>query len=154
MKVLKVGNLLLTSIISMNSFAQSNVPQLNSDFKVTAEVDAGCYLEADDINFGSLVIPLMEQKTTANFSIHCSKGTNVLAEFAFGGNYGIGGVTVTPMPKLYEWRGSGHYFYNNNGKSDTVYKYYGIEGWHIFENYVRNDIYETKSLYIKNTIII
>ena len=45
----------------MSAFAQGvSFPNANQDFKVSAVVDSGCFLTAENINFGVLMMPLID----------------------------------------------------------------------------------------------
>lgn len=52
-----VLNLAILSSMSGVTIAQT-IPNSSSDIKVNADVDAGCFLTADNINFGILMMPI------------------------------------------------------------------------------------------------
>ena len=89
--------LAVLSSLSTGTFAQSSSPQSNSDIEVTAVVEAGCYLTADNINFGVLQMPLNDQSASSNINVQCSKGANLQLAIAYnsqgqvssGGNYTV-----------------------------------------------------------------
>lgn len=67
-------SLAVFSSLSMSAFAQNtSTPKFNSDIEVKAVVDAGCFLTAENINFGVLQMPLQDQSASSNIQIKCSK---------------------------------------------------------------------------------
>lgn len=87
--------LMILTGLSSSAFAQSATPQSNSNLEVKAVVDAGCFLTADNINFGILMMPLTNQVATSNIQVKCSKGVNLKFNMQYGANdSGSGGYSV------------------------------------------------------------
>lgn len=85
-KILALSGL---SIISTGIFAQdTSVPKFNQDMKISAQIEPGCFLEAENINFGILATPIQDQSATSNMKIHCSKGASLKVEINYLGNNG------------------------------------------------------------------
>lgn len=63
---------LTTLLVSMNSYAQPN-----SSLDVKAKINSGCFLEADNINFGILMTPIADQSSLSNMMVLCSKNTQL-----------------------------------------------------------------------------
>lgn len=76
---------------STTSFAQD--PR-NSDIEIKAKVDAGCFLDAENINFGVLQMPLQDQTASANMRLHCSKGSPLSISIRYG-NLSTSGTLLT-----------------------------------------------------------
>lgn len=71
-------SLTILSSLSFNAFSQDNsVPKFNQDFKVSAVIEPGCFLTAENINFGVLQMPIQDQSTQSNINIRCSKAANL-----------------------------------------------------------------------------
>ena len=84
--------LAVLSSLSTGTFAQSSSPQSNSDIEVTAVVEAGCYLTADNINFGILQIPINDQSASSQMRIHCSKNAILDISLTYGDSSSSGGI--------------------------------------------------------------
>lgn len=97
---------------STTSFAQD--PR-NSDIKVNAKVDAGCFLDAENINFGVLQMPLQDQTASANMRLHCSKGSPLSISIRYG-NLSTSGNLLTGIT-FADW-------VNTNGKEHDWQKVY------------------------------
>lgn len=103
----KFLTLAILSSISTGLFAQD--PR-NSDIKITAKIDAGCYLTAENINFGVLQMPLSDSISQSNMKIHCSKNANLDISLLYGESTSTGGTYTVQIHKP------------------------GDNTWHIFEN--------------------
>lgn len=88
----------ILSVLSISAFAQdTSTPKFNSDIEVKAVVDAGCFLTAENINFGVLQMPLQDQSASSNINVKCSKGANLQLAIAYnsqgkvssGGDYTV-----------------------------------------------------------------
>lgn len=81
-------NIITASILSTLSLSVSaqdtSTPKFNSDLEVKAVIDAGCFLTAENINFGVLQMPLSDQSSSSNIKIHCSKNTNLKISITYG----------------------------------------------------------------------
>lgn len=78
--------LVALSIVSTSVNAQlSN----NNDIKVQAVIESGCYLTANNINFGTLIMPLSNQAASSNMNIKCSKNAPYDIQIGYGTNVSI-----------------------------------------------------------------
>lgn len=83
---MKIINLSATAIaIMVSNCVQANE---NAQMEVSAKIEPGCFLEADNINFGILQMPLSDQSAQSNIKIKCSKNSNVELTISY---LGIGG---------------------------------------------------------------
>lgn len=71
------------SLLSLSALAQSTTPQSHSDIEVTAVVDAGCFLTADNINFGVIMMPLQNQSAQSQINVKCSKNANLILSISY-----------------------------------------------------------------------
>lgn len=79
--------MLAITLISSSAFAQNT----NKDFKTTAKIEKFCKIEAEDINFGVVSLPLSSQGTSSYMQVLCSKSTAYSINLSYGGDYGKGG---------------------------------------------------------------
>lgn len=77
----KILTLAILGSLSTGSFAQD--PR-NSDIKVTAKIDPGCFIEAENINFGVLMMPLTDNRAQSNITVKCSKDTQMSLSILYG----------------------------------------------------------------------
>lgn len=70
-------SLAILGSLSVGAYAQEIPYFPTSNIEVTAVVDAGCDLTAENINFGILAMPLSDSTAQADMNIKCSKGTNL-----------------------------------------------------------------------------
>lgn len=77
--------LLMAMTLPVVSYSQSN-----SNLDLSVETVAGCYLSAKDINFGVLVVPLIDHITSSSMEIKCSMGASYTVDLSYGGVYGSG----------------------------------------------------------------
>lgn len=83
----------ILSMISMNTvMAQSNAP---STFESTATIENTCQIEAQDINFGNVSLPLSTQGANSNMTVLCSNNAPYEIELSYGGVYGAGTQSKT-----------------------------------------------------------
>lgn len=80
--------ILASCVVLGNAHAQSNTSTKAT--KATASLIASCQISAQNANFGSLVLPLSAQSTTANLSVLCNKGASYTIDMTYGGVYGQG----------------------------------------------------------------
>ncbi len=69
-------------------FPSLSQAQANSQIDVSANVDPGCFLSADNINFGVLNTPITNQSAQGNMKVHCSKNAILNIDIQYGGKYG------------------------------------------------------------------
>lgn len=70
-------NIVVLGSLSVSVYAQETTYFPTSNMEVTAVVDAGCDLTAENINFGILAMPLQDNTAQSNMNIKCSKGANL-----------------------------------------------------------------------------
>lgn len=87
----KLTSLLALSIMSLSAVAQ--VTSVNTNIDIKALIDPGCFLNADDINFGVLAMPITNQSASSNMRVLCSKDTNLSIEMVYGASSGGGSVS-------------------------------------------------------------
>lgn len=63
--------------------------------KATATLAATCTIEAQNLAFGNLVLPISSQGASTSMSVLCSKNAPYKIGLAYGGQYGAGTQTVT-----------------------------------------------------------
>jgi spore coat protein U-like protein len=78
--------------------------QATSSMEVSATVETGCFIEADNINFGSLIIPISTQTAQSDMRVHCSKGSNLSIQINYNGQISNG---YTLSRELYRPQGNG-----------------------------------------------
>lgn len=91
------NNLIKITLASMiatlgisSAFAQGNV---NNTLDTTAKIENFCSLNAGEINFGVVNLPLTAQSANSSMNVLCTKNTSYKIDLAYGGKYG-GGATV------------------------------------------------------------
>lgn len=107
----------LALLFSLNSFAQSN-PQSTSNIDIKASVDAGCFISANNINFGALMIPLTTQTATSEMSVLCSRNSN----YTIGISYSATGAASTNFTGSLATNGTGgssYYISDSNGNPNN-----------------------------------
>lgn len=82
--------LLLNSIASIAQ-AQT-LPTVSTNVKSTATLAATCTISVQNVNFGTLVLPINSQSASSTMSVQCSKNAPYTVGLAYGGIYGQGGV--------------------------------------------------------------
>lgn len=91
----KLTSLLALSLSIMSLSAVAQVTPVNTNIDIKALIDPGCFLNADDINFGVLAMPITNQSASSNMRVLCSKDTNLSIEMVYGASYGGGSVSGT-----------------------------------------------------------
>lgn len=81
---------LIISILPLSSFAQ-----FNKDIEVKAVIKAGCYLSADNVNFGVVMMPIRDQKAQSEMNIICSNNTPYTIAPTYGNKNVISGTVST-----------------------------------------------------------
>lgn len=81
----------LTSMMSVNAFAAT----ANKNIDVKATIKPGCFLSADNINFGTLVTPITNQSASSSMRVLCSKATNLSVEMVYGASSGGSAINGT-----------------------------------------------------------
>lgn len=84
---LKITTLMAAVLTPVLGFSQET-----SSIDVSAKVDAGCFLEANNINFGTVFAPLSAQAVSSNINVLCSKNANVKIDLIYGGANGVAPV--------------------------------------------------------------
>lgn len=101
--------LAILSSVSTMSLAQVSS---NSNIELSANVDAGCFLEADNINFGVLMMPLTDSSSQSNVKVLCSKGSSLKIQISYD-NKISGSSSTYSYTKLSDIE----YMINKNGTS-------------------------------------
>ena len=82
-------------------FPSLSQAQTSSQIDVSANVDPGCFLSAENINFGVLNTPITNQSAQGNMKVHCSKDAILNIDIQYGGKYGgVGAGAYTGVTKL------------------------------------------------------
>lgn len=150
--------------LSSSAFAQSATPQSNSNLEVTATVDPGCFLEADNLNFGILMMPLIDQSATSNMKVKCSKNTPITLDIYYDFSQGV--VDSSKGNYTYEETASGIWeasYYTNykiylDGVALTSERQdFGCREWnrgeiYIFTNQAANLLGYQEGVYSNNSI--
>ena len=113
----KISPIALSLLFSVNSFAQSS-SQSNSNIDIKVSVDAGCFINVNNINFGALMIPLTTQTATSEMSVLCSKNSN----YTIGVSYSATGAASTSYTGSLATNGSGgssYYISDSNGNPNN-----------------------------------
>lgn len=87
----------LSSTLMTNALSAGVQPtgtQSNSTTQATATLSAVCTLQAQNLSFGNVVMPLTSQGASSNMSVLCSKSSAYTISLAYGGQYGAGTQTV------------------------------------------------------------
>lgn len=84
-KFLKITTLMAAVLTPSLGFSQES-----SSIDVSAKIDPGCFIEADNVNFGNLNMPLSNQTSMSNMRIQCSKGANISIAIYYSSNGDIG----------------------------------------------------------------
>lgn len=74
MKISEKINIAVLLALGSITTAQANELQNNSSFEVSADIVAGCILNAQNLNFGILQMPIVDQSAQSSMSVLCSKG--------------------------------------------------------------------------------
>lgn len=84
---LKISTLALVNLIISSSALAGNS---TSNFDTTATIESFCSINAGDINFGVVSLPLTAQSANAQMNVLCSNNTPYTINLAYGGKYGSG----------------------------------------------------------------
>ena len=84
MKKIIILTLMLFGLIH-NSQAQSTATVTT---KSTATLTASCTISAQNVGFGSLILPLTTQSASSNMNVLCNKNASYTIGLAYGGIYG------------------------------------------------------------------
>lgn len=84
-KILKIA-LAIGSIYS----AGANAQDVKGDLEASAKIENFCSVQARDINFGVLSLPLTAQAASSEMEVLCSNNTAYTIDLAYGGKYGEG----------------------------------------------------------------
>lgn len=82
--------LIFASVLAMlgtSAMAQSNA---KGNFEASAKMESFCTIQATDINFGVVELPLTSQSTTSEIKILCSNSAPYKIDLSYGGVYGSG----------------------------------------------------------------
>lgn len=110
--------IIITCILSAMSISYAQEKNKNTDIKVNADVDAGCFLTANNINFGILMMPLNDVSAQSNINVKCSKNTSLKLDIY----YDFSGGIVDPSKGNYTYKSVGEGVWE--GYNYTNYKIY------------------------------
>lgn len=74
----------LLAMVGSSAFAQSSS---KGDFEASASIESFCQINANDINFGVVILPLTAQSANAQMNVLCSNNTPYKVDLEYGGNY-------------------------------------------------------------------
>lgn len=83
MKKIIIFTLVLVSFIN-----KSYATNTTANTKATAQLTASCTISAQNIGFGSLILPLTTQSASSNMNVLCNKNASYTIGLAYGGIYG------------------------------------------------------------------
>lgn len=112
----------LLGLITTSAFAQG-ASNLSRDIEVKAKIIPGCFLSADNINFGTLVTPITNQSALSNMRVLCSKAASLNIEIVYGASSGSGETNGTFTAVLKSSSTSNHYKINKDGSPYTNSSY-------------------------------
>lgn len=78
------------SLFSLNTLAGTST----ANPKATATISAVCNISAQNLGFGSLVLPIASQSANSSMNVLCSKNAPYTIALAYGGVYGTGSSAV------------------------------------------------------------
>lgn len=109
---------------NFSAFAQTS-GSITATTKASATLASVCTISAQNVNFGTLNLPISNQSATSSMSVQCTKGSSYTIALAYGGVYGTGNSGYqTCGPDGCEWHpGTTIYTYgmmNGSAKGDTV----------------------------------
>lgn len=114
----KITSLILLPIISLGAQAQV-VSEKNENIEIKAVINPGCFLNADDINFGILSMPITNQSASSNMRVLCSKNTDLSIEIVYGASTSGGQTSGTFTAVLKNSNAANHYKINKDGVAYT-----------------------------------
>lgn len=120
---------LTTTFLSSTSFAGD----INANLNTTAQIESFCQINAADINFGVVNLPLTAQTANSQMNVMCSNATAYKVDLSYGGIYGSGGGND----------GVNYTFVKNSGFPGVQIWYAYADGKHIgrFNCYSNQEIY-------------
>lgn len=102
---IKTITIALLAFLGMQNLAFAG--NQSASTQATASVSAECTIQAQNLSFGNLVLPLSAQSASTSMNVLCSKNASYTVGLAYGGVYGSGSQTVTGT------LGSAGNYYNN-----------------------------------------
>lgn len=78
---------ILFPLLGSYSYAQNNT---TNTFKTTVDIKGYCSMSVNNINFGTLSMPLMAQSSLSAINLLCSRDIPYTIDMAYGGVYGQG----------------------------------------------------------------
>jgi spore coat protein U-like protein len=125
------------SLVIAPVFAITNQAGNNStaSTQATATVSATCTIQANNLSFGSLVLPIASQGASTSMNVLCSKNASYTINLAYGGVYGSGSSVATGT------LGSAGNYFNNSWIGGTGISY--SEGYCAYNVAGQTDSYYT-----------
>lgn len=81
--------LMAMTVCHISAFAQTT-NSLTATTKASATLAATCTLSAQNVNFGSVNLPVSNQTASSSMNVQCTKGSSYTISLAYGGVYGKG----------------------------------------------------------------
>lgn len=88
--------------------------------QATATLSAECTITAQDVKLGALVLPLSAQSASSSMTVLCSKSAPYTIALAYGGVYGKGETTGSPLVGSLNNGSNNTCIYNINGSNQSI----------------------------------
>lgn len=135
-------NIVVLGSLSVSVYAQETTYFPTSNMEVTAVVDAGCDLTAENINFGILAMPLQDNTAQSNMNIKCSKGANLELAINYSDNVSNASSEYTIVRNQTRPQGNGPEYEVYNSSGSLI----GSMGCGYPETYPNHVFFSTKQL--------
>lgn len=119
-----VGSIL--SILGTSAFAQSST---KGNFEASASIESFCQINAADINFGVVNLPLTAQSANAQMNVLCSNNVAYKVDLSYGGNYvgqstNVGSLGVEGITASMAYKSTDYYEARSPTKKESGYRLY------------------------------
>lgn len=114
LKILSIASILFSG----NSFANENS---KADMLTSAEVEGVCFIQANDVNFGQVSLPLTTQGASSQMTVLCSEGLTYRIGLSYTGSTGAasgGNYSVSLNADYSSW--AEYNIYENNVKVGII----------------------------------
>lgn len=101
------------------SVQPSPVNASSANTQATATLSAECTITAQDVKLGALVLPLSAQSASSSMTVLCSKSAPYTIALAYGGVYGKGETTGSPLVGSLNNGANNTCIYNINGSNQS-----------------------------------
>lgn len=127
----KITMRLLLAFLSLNALAThaqtTNTNTTTASPKATATLAATCTIDAQNVNFGVISLPVGAQSATSSMTVQCTKGSSFTIGLAYGGIYGQGTGSVIYQNVLVNA--------NPTGQNGAIYKVVNSSTGATYANY-------------------